>query len=66
MSLRKVMKSKSSFPNDEAVFKLLYLSIGNVSKKWTMPIRNWGLSLKQFTIAFGDKVPNYDSFTQKI
>jgi len=66
MSLRKVMKSKSSFPNDEAVFKLLYLSIGNVSKKWTMPIRNWGLALNQFTIAFGDRVPSYDSFTQKI
>jgi len=64
MSLRKVMKTKSSFPNDEAVMKLLYLSIGNVSKKWTMPIRNWGLALNQFTIAFGDRVPDYDSFTQ--
>lgn len=40
MSLRKVTKNRSSFPNDEAAFKLLYLALNNASKKWTMPIRH--------------------------
>ena len=40
MSLRKVTKNRGSFPNDEAVFKLLYLALNNASKKWTMPIRH--------------------------
>ena len=66
MTLRKVLKTKGSFPNDEAVFKLLYLAVGNVSRKWTMPIRNWGLALNQFAISFGDRMPGYESFTQKL
>jgi len=39
MSLRKVIKTRSSFPTDEAVTKLFYLALNNISKKWTMPIR---------------------------
>ncbi len=38
MSLRKVIKTRASFPNDEAAFKLLYLALRNIAKKWTMPI----------------------------
>jgi len=64
MSLRKVLKTKGSFPNDEAVFKQLYLAVGNASKKWTMPIRNWGLALNQFAISYGDRMPSNRSFTQ--
>lgn len=63
-SMKKVLKTKGSFPNDEAVFKLMYLALNNVSKKWTMPIRNWGLALNQFAISFGDRMPEYESFTQ--
>jgi mutator family transposase len=37
-SLRKIIKNRSLFPNDEAVFKLLYLALKNIEKKWTMPI----------------------------
>ena len=37
MSLRKIIKMRGSFPNDEAAFKLLYLALRNASKKWTMP-----------------------------
>jgi putative transposase len=37
MTLRKIIKNRSLFPSDEAVFKLLYLSLKNISKKWTMP-----------------------------
>lgn len=39
MSLRKVTKNRGSFPNDEAMTKLLYLAMKNISKKWTMPVR---------------------------
>jgi len=51
-SLRKIIKNRSLFPNDEAVFKLLYLALRNIEKKWTMPIKNWNQALQQFAIAF--------------
>jgi putative transposase len=40
MSLRKVTKARGSFPNDEAVFKLLYLALRNIAKKWTMSVHD--------------------------
>ncbi len=57
MSLRKVTKNRGSFPNDESMLKLLYLALKNISKKWTMPIRNWKSALYQFTIIFEDRLP---------
>ena len=56
-SLRKVTQKRSAFPTDDAIYKVLYLALNNVSKKWTMPIRNWGAALNQFAIYFGDRVP---------
>ncbi|MBN2403918.1 MAG: IS256 family transposase [Spirochaetes bacterium] len=56
-SLRKVTKNRSAFPTDDAIIKLLYLSLTNASKKWTMPIRDWGTALNQFAIYFGERVP---------
>ena len=53
--LRQVTKNRSSFPTDDAIFKILYLAIRNASKKWTMPIRDWGQALNQFAIEFGDE-----------
>jgi putative transposase len=50
--IRKIIKSKGSFPNDEAVFKLVFLALQNAQKKWTMPIRDWKLALNQFHILF--------------
>ena len=64
MSLRKALKTRRSFPNDEATLKLIYLATRNTSKKWTMPIRNWELALNQFSIIFGERMTRYDSFTQ--
>jgi len=56
--LRKVTKNRSSFPTDDAIFKILYLVICNASQKWTMPIRDWGRALNQFAIEFGkERVP---------
>ena len=57
MSLRKVTKARSSFPNDEAVLKLLYLALRNIAAKWTMPVQNWKAALNQFAIIYGDRVP---------
>lgn len=56
-SLRKVIKNTALFPNDDAVFKLFYLAIKNISKKWTMPIRNWVDAINQFNIFFDNRVP---------
>jgi len=39
------------------MIKLLYLALNNISKKWTMPIRNWKSALNQFTIIFEDRMP---------
>jgi len=57
MSLRRITKNRGSFPSDESILKLLYLALRNISKRWTMPIRNWKLALNQFTIIFENRIP---------
>lgn len=52
--IRKIIKSKGCFPNDEAVFKLVFLCLQNAQKRWTMPIRDWKLALNQFSILFNN------------
>lgn len=66
MSLRKIIKNRASFPNDDAVFKLLYLALKNIAKKWTMPIKNWSAAMNQFAIIYEGRVPTpgLNSFTQ--
>ena len=68
MSLRKVIKTRASFPNDDAAFKLLYLALRNIAKKWTMPIPNWSRAMQAFAIIYEGRVPVLDgtSFTQFI
>ena len=61
MSLRKVIKTRGSFPNQEAAFKLLYLALEHIAKKWTMPVINWKAALQRFTIMFGDRVPKTEA-----
>ena len=56
-SLRKLLKTRGAFPNDDAILKILYLAINRVAKKWTMPIRDWKAAINQFVILFGDRVP---------
>ena len=56
MSLRKIIKNRASFPTDEAVLKLLFLALRNISKKWTMPIQDWGKAMNQFALHFGERV----------
>ncbi len=54
--LRKVLKTKSSFPTDEAARKLLYLVTQDILRKWTGPIFNWPLILNQLAIRFEDRL----------
>lgn len=56
MGLRKLTKNRGSFPSDEALSKLFYLALRNISQKWTMPIRDWKAALTRFTIQFGDRI----------
>jgi transposase-like protein len=55
-SLRKVTKTRRSFPTDESVMKVLYLALHHISRKWTMPIRDWKQAMSQFTILFGERI----------
>ncbi len=68
MTLRKIIKNRAMFPSDEAVFKILYLALKNISKRWTMPIANWSGAMNQFAILFENRLPNSSfnnsSFTQ--
>src|SRR5919206_387716 len=51
-SLRKVLKGRSAFPNDESIIKVLYMGLQHVAKKWTQPIPEWKAALNQFVMLF--------------
>lgn len=53
--VRKYTKSKGIFPTDDSIRKVVYLSIKEISKKWSLPIRNWGLVYSQVMIYFEDR-----------
>jgi putative transposase len=55
-SLRKVLKGRSAFPNDESIIKVLFMGLQQVAKKWTQPIPEWKAALNQFVILFGERV----------
>ena len=55
--LRKVTKSRGSFPTGEAVRKLFFLANRDIIKKWTNPMADWPSILNQLVIRFGDRVP---------
>ena len=57
MSLRKITKNRGAFPSDDALLKLFYLALQNISQKWTMPIRDWKAALNRFIIQFDDRMP---------
>ena len=59
-SLRKVTKNKSSFPDDDSIYKIMYLAIKNASTRWTMPIKEWALAVNQFAILFDGRVPVFN------
>lgn len=55
--LRKVIKTRGSFPTDEAALKLLYLALQNITRKWTMPIRDWRAALNREAIEYEGRIP---------
>jgi putative transposase len=57
--LRKVTKSKSVFPNDKALLKMLYLATMDATERWTMRVRDWPIILSQLTVYFKERVSKY-------
>jgi putative transposase len=57
MTLRKVTRNHRIFPSDDAVYKVLYLAIQNITKKWSKPIFDWKAALNYFSIAFAERFP---------
>ena len=60
--LRKVTKSKTIFPTDDALFKMLYLAMMDATKKWTGKTWDWGLTLDQLCIYFADRITPEDLY----
>ena len=54
--IRKYTKNKLSYPTDDAVMKSVFLAVNEATKKWTMPIRDWGTILNQFMIMFENRL----------
>ena len=54
--IRKITKTKGAFTSDMALMKLIYLAMDNISKKWTQPIQNWGLTIQQLCIKFENRL----------
>lgn len=54
--IRKYTNSKLSFPTDDALLKSVFLALREATKKWSMPIQNWGLILNQFCIMFEQRL----------
>ncbi len=57
MTLRKVLRNHRHFPTDESAMKVVFLALNNISKKWTMPIRDWKGALNRFAIDFEGRMP---------
>ncbi len=55
-SLRKIIKTRGSFPTDDAALKLLYLAIKNAGLRWRRGIE-WTAAMSQFAIQFGERFP---------
>lgn len=60
-SLRKISKNRGVFPNLDSLFKLYYLALERIVKKWTMPLHNWCGALNRFVIEYGDRGPALDA-----
>jgi len=54
--LRKITKTKTAFPTDDSLRKIVYLATMDITKKWTMPTQNWAQCISQFAIQFGDRL----------
>ncbi|GAL15871.1 mobile element protein [Vibrio astriarenae] len=57
--IRKALKKRKIFPNDQAATKMVYLAIKDASKKWTMPIQNWRQAMSRFIIEFEERLEKH-------
>jgi putative transposase len=57
-SLRKISHHRNLFPSIDSLFKLYYLALRNISRKWTQTTPNWPSALSYFAIEFADRMPN--------
>lgn len=57
--IRKVIKTRASFPNDKAALKLMFLAIRNITRKWRAASTYWKTALKEMAIQFGDRLVPY-------
>ena len=55
MQLRKIIKTRGHFPNDEAATKLLYLALRNIIAKWKAPSKDWRAAMPHLAVLFGDR-----------
>lgn len=55
--IRKFTRNRKIYPNEESALKLIYMTIHEASKKWTMPIHHWKQALNHFAILYEDRLP---------
>ena len=56
--IRKWIKNRRIFPNDTSAIKIVYLAIQQASKRWTMPIRDWGAVMNRLLVEYGERFPH--------
>lgn len=54
-----ILLKRKMFPTDDSVLKVVYLAFKDVSKKWSVSIRNWRLAMNRFIIEFGDRLSDH-------
>ena len=60
--LRKFTRNKKQFPNNDSVLKSVWLAVQQISRKWTMQMKDWGLIINQLTILFPERVKQIQFF----
>ena len=55
--IRKAIRNRKIFPNDDSALKVVYLAIENAAKKWSMPLRDWKSAMNRFAIEFQGRFP---------
>ena len=65
MQVRKVIKNRGHFPNEEAASKLIFLVLRNIVKQWKKPPTHWGAAAHQFALKFGDRFISPPAATEK-
>lgn len=53
--IRKAIRNRKIFPNDQSALKIIYLAVKKASERWTMPLREWKPAMNRFAIEYGDR-----------